>query len=316
VSKIDPCLRVLIVDDDPILLALAESQLAAAGFDVLLAANGGAALTRLEHDAVDIVTVDLGMPGMDGMTLLKRLRINPRTANLPIVVLTGKQDTQTIDEAFEAGAASFLVKPVNWALVQRHLRFTHRAAKDALRARAFRGGDSQPAEAPVQEGAAQPAIEASAEAIVAEAVGSVRPLADDRGIEIELLVDEPGLLLGVESGVLAAVLRHYLLNAVRSTPRRGRVAVAVGPAAQGGLVISVSDQGPQMKPEILKQVVTVPPEAERPAGGAMARADLVLARNLAECLGAEVNFDTEEACGNVASLILPACRVTRGRKAA
>ena len=69
------------------------------------------------------------MPRMDGFELLGRLREDPRTGHLPVVVETGREDVSAIDRAFRMGATSFVSKPLNWRLLTYQLRFVLRAAR-------------------------------------------------------------------------------------------------------------------------------------------------------------------------------------------
>ncbi|HEY0053266.1 MAG TPA: response regulator, partial [Caulobacteraceae bacterium] len=71
----------------------------------------------------------LEMPRMDGFELLTRLRADPATMYVPIVVETGREDVTAIDRAYQLGATSFVTKPLNWRLLTYQLRFTMRAAK-------------------------------------------------------------------------------------------------------------------------------------------------------------------------------------------
>ena len=67
------------------------------------------------------------MPGMNGIDLVRSLRADTRFADLPVVMVTGREDMVSIDAAYEAGATSFVTKPVNWRVLSYHLRFVLRA---------------------------------------------------------------------------------------------------------------------------------------------------------------------------------------------
>ena len=73
------------------------------------------------------------MPGMDGYQVCRRLREDPRFASVPIVMVTGHEDSVAIGRAFEAGATDFISKPVNWALLPRRLEYILRNAAAAER---------------------------------------------------------------------------------------------------------------------------------------------------------------------------------------
>ena len=121
--------RILFVDDDPILREFAQVNLASAAAEVDVAADGIEALDMLSRRRYDLLLVDLEMPRMDGFELLARLRADPATAHLPIIVETGREDVDAIDRAFRAGATAFVTKPMNWRLLSYQLRFTLRAAR-------------------------------------------------------------------------------------------------------------------------------------------------------------------------------------------
>src|SRR6201996_3013739 len=84
--------RILLVDDDPILREFGVVHLSSEAASVTTAGDGEEALAMLEQAPVDIVLLDLEMPRMDGFDVLRRLRANPRTAELPVIVVTGRED--------------------------------------------------------------------------------------------------------------------------------------------------------------------------------------------------------------------------------
>jgi CheY-like chemotaxis protein len=122
-------LRILLVDDDPILREFAIVHLSSESAQLQTAADGVEALEALARTPADIVLLDLEMPNMDGFEVLRRMQENPRTADIPVIVVTGREDVGAIDRAFEAGATSFVVKPINWRLLSYQIRFVRRAWK-------------------------------------------------------------------------------------------------------------------------------------------------------------------------------------------
>jgi DNA-binding response OmpR family regulator len=124
-------MRILFVDGDPILREFAVVNLTSQHVTVETAPDGAAALAQIEAAAPDIVLLDLEMPTVDGFEALRRLRADPSLRDLPVVVVTGREDIDAVARAFEAGAASFVVKPLNWRLLGHQLRYVRRgAAKD------------------------------------------------------------------------------------------------------------------------------------------------------------------------------------------
>ena len=105
--------RVLVVDDILPNVKLLEAKLRGEYFDVLTATSGVQALEIAERDGPDIVLLDVMMPGMDGFEVCKRLKANPVTAHIPVVMVTALTDATDRVRGLEAGADDFLSKPVN-----------------------------------------------------------------------------------------------------------------------------------------------------------------------------------------------------------
>jgi class 3 adenylate cyclase len=105
--------RILVVDDTPSNVKLLCDILTARGYAVISAANGAEALARTERDAPDLVLLDVMMPGMSGYDVCRKLRANPATAMLPVVMVTALDPTQERVKGIEAGADDFLTKPIH-----------------------------------------------------------------------------------------------------------------------------------------------------------------------------------------------------------
>jgi diguanylate cyclase len=105
--------RVLVVDDDRSMRMLCGAALGAAGFAVETAADGSSALGVLEKFQPEIILLDVDLPGMDGITLCRRLHDDPKTCEIPVCMMTGLGDLASIQRAYEAGATDFVVKPPN-----------------------------------------------------------------------------------------------------------------------------------------------------------------------------------------------------------
>ena len=123
----------IIADDEDLGRLLLAETAAASGLEPLSFDNGAAALEAALAREVDIVLLDVDMPGMDGYAVCKRLRADARFATVPIVMVTGHEDAAAIGRAFEAGATDFVSKPVNWALLPRRLAYILRNAAAAER---------------------------------------------------------------------------------------------------------------------------------------------------------------------------------------
>lgn len=121
--------RVLFVDDDPFYREMAKDALAGAGYEVTLLDNGSAAIAALDQTPFDLVVLDLGMPGISGFDVLDKVRASRRNPNVPVLVITGHDDAESVSRAFDGGAISFLVKPLNWMLFVHHVQFVLKAAR-------------------------------------------------------------------------------------------------------------------------------------------------------------------------------------------
>jgi len=100
--------RVLVVDDEPKILALARDYLEHAGFQVAGASDGQEALAAIRSGHPDLVVLDLGLPGLDGLDVARALR---KTSNVPIVMLTGRADEVDRVAGLELGADDYVTKP-------------------------------------------------------------------------------------------------------------------------------------------------------------------------------------------------------------
>ena len=103
--------RLLVVDDEPNLLRAVAACLKAEHYEVSTARSGHEALMQLAESIPDLIISDIRMPGMDGYKLARQLRGSPRTALVPIVFLTAKDETADRIEGFRAGIDAYLTKP-------------------------------------------------------------------------------------------------------------------------------------------------------------------------------------------------------------
>ena len=105
--------RILVVDDVPTNLKLLEVRLSAEYFEVILASNGAQALEICERGQCDIVLLDVMMPGMDGFEVARRIKSNPATHHIPVVMVTALDQPADRVKGLDAGADDFLTKPVD-----------------------------------------------------------------------------------------------------------------------------------------------------------------------------------------------------------
>jgi two-component system, OmpR family, phosphate regulon response regulator PhoB len=108
-----PAPKVYVVEDDPALRALLETTLARGGYDVALASHGLDALLLIDRaqPKPNLLIVDIMLPELDGLTLVRALKKKPETKNIPVIFLTAKTDARTIAEGISVGAKFYVTKP-------------------------------------------------------------------------------------------------------------------------------------------------------------------------------------------------------------
>lgn len=102
---------VLVADDDPDILLLMTLTLERDGYDVVAAKDGRSALEAAVERVPHLVLLDLMMPGLDGYEVTRRLRLEPTTKDLPIVIVTAAAEESQAARALEAGADAYMKKP-------------------------------------------------------------------------------------------------------------------------------------------------------------------------------------------------------------
>ncbi len=122
--------NVLVVDDDPFIARLLEIELRAAGYDVRVAADGMLALEGRPGARPDLVLADVMMPNMDGFELTRRLRQDPRTASVAIIMLTARGLSADKLEGFAVGADDYIVKPFDTPELLARIRGVLRRARE------------------------------------------------------------------------------------------------------------------------------------------------------------------------------------------
>lgn len=104
--------NVLAVDDIPLNLILVQKMLSRFNFQMRTAANGQLALDAVAAQKPDLILLDLMMPGIDGFEVIRRLRENPDTADIQIVILSALNSNEDIVKGFNVGANDFIMKPI------------------------------------------------------------------------------------------------------------------------------------------------------------------------------------------------------------
>ena len=121
----------LIVDDDSIMRLLAREALEGAGWRVEEACNGREAVAAVQRLRPAAVLLDVMMPEMDGFAACTAIRGLPEGENIPVLIMTGLNDYESIERAYEAGATDFLTKPLNGLLLRHRMRYILRSSEIA-----------------------------------------------------------------------------------------------------------------------------------------------------------------------------------------
>ncbi|MFH1907288.1 MAG: response regulator [Chloroflexota bacterium] len=114
--------KILIIDDDLDTLRLVGAMLQRQGYQIAVASNGEQGLSQAGSQNPDLILVDVMMPDMDGYEVTRRLRNNPQTADIPILMFTAKTQLDDKVSGFESGADDYLTKPTHPAELQAHVK--------------------------------------------------------------------------------------------------------------------------------------------------------------------------------------------------
>lgn len=115
-------ISILVIDDDITIRTLIKSAFSGEGFQVNTAGNGSEGLDIAKHKDIDVVLLDWLMPDMDGIEVLAELKRDSKTMFIPVVMLTGKEDTKDFELAMSRGAADYIRKPFNLSEVPAMIR--------------------------------------------------------------------------------------------------------------------------------------------------------------------------------------------------
>jgi len=105
--------KILVVDDDPTMVKLINVNLKLNNYSVVEATSGEQALEVVDSEGLDLVVLDIMMPGVDGWEVLKRIRSNPETQEMPVILVTAKTQDSDVIRGWELGADEYVIKPFN-----------------------------------------------------------------------------------------------------------------------------------------------------------------------------------------------------------
>jgi len=131
--------QILVVEDDPTILRFYSVFLGEAGYEVTAVGNAGAALAALQARAIDLVILDLGLPDRPGIDVLRQMRADPKTKAVPVLVLTGRGETE-VEEALREGASESLTKPTTGSAL---IRLVHALLEQAREGTALDTADTE-----------------------------------------------------------------------------------------------------------------------------------------------------------------------------
>jgi adenylate cyclase len=120
--KTAPRRRILIAEDEPNVRQLLARTLEALSYDVLQTPNGRAAFDIVMLHRVDLVLTDIRMPELDGIRLLRQLKSNPATRDIPVIVISSQDDLSSVVECIEQGAEDHISKPYHSAILEVRVR--------------------------------------------------------------------------------------------------------------------------------------------------------------------------------------------------
>ena len=119
---------ILIVDDDEMIRILLRQALSKESYTVYEAENGIKAMDLCDLHHPDVVLLDVNLPDISGFEVCQFIRGTAYGADIPVIMITGMDDTQSIEKAYEYGATDFIIKPINWYLISHHIRYIIRTS--------------------------------------------------------------------------------------------------------------------------------------------------------------------------------------------
>ena len=103
--------KILVVDDERPIVRLVQVNLEHAGYEVVAAYDGKEALEKVEQEKPDLIILDVMMPQMDGFEVMQKLQANPKTRDIPVIMLTAKAQDADVFRGWQSGVTLYLTKP-------------------------------------------------------------------------------------------------------------------------------------------------------------------------------------------------------------
>lgn len=114
--------KVLVVDDNPDAIEIMTAILKTAGYSVITAKDGLEAMHKIQRENPAVILLDITMPELDGFAVCRSVKMNPKFAHIPILMISAKTDTASIQQGLDAGAHDFITKPINPADTLRKIK--------------------------------------------------------------------------------------------------------------------------------------------------------------------------------------------------
>ncbi|MBI5410012.1 MAG: response regulator [Nitrospirae bacterium] len=115
--------KILCVDDEPMNLDLYAAMLEPRDFEVIRAESGDAALERIKQENIDLVILDIMMPTVDGFEVCRKIKKDPETAHIPVMMITALDDKNSLARGLQAGAGLFMSKPIKGIDLSLRIKF-------------------------------------------------------------------------------------------------------------------------------------------------------------------------------------------------
>ena len=120
---------ILVVDDDPAMRLLMREALEQAKLRVIEAENGNEAVAQFQQHFPDLLLMDVKMPQLNGYDACRQIRLSEQGQETPVIMVTGLEDDESIEQAYQAGATDFITKPVIWSILSHRVRYLLRASQ-------------------------------------------------------------------------------------------------------------------------------------------------------------------------------------------
>lgn len=361
---------ILVIDDEDTQRLLTRDCLEEQGFRVDEASNGQDGVDRIRSARPDLILLDVMMPGMDGFAVCEQLRADPAFAHIPVIIVTGREDTEDIQKGFAVGATDFLTKPLVWNLLPSRIRYVLRTSRLENDLRIAKETAEKASEAktvllatlghelrtPLNAiigfsdlmmqasfgplGAPQYRdyvgdINASGEqllnaindileivnsesgrldlnvtkidvaSLARDAIREFASEADASGVEISSDVVEEGAHIYGDERRLRRALYNLVSNALKFTPQGGAIRIGWETSENGGLALSVCDNGIGVSPEDLPRIVEPFEQADSRLARNYEGLGIPVARAMVQLHGGELQYESALGLGTTAKILLP-----------